>query len=181
MSEVRENRWPMWRDGGLALLLGAAFLMQGCTNAMPQYSGPKPQPADQVVAPASTPGPTKKAVATTTRKATPKVTKSASAVPARQDLALNVLYYVRIMVPAGSDLTVRADGAGGAAPSVTSIKTKGGPPYAMSIPISAAADAYPMTIDATLNSTIGHVLTGTVTLVEKPDKPVEIVLAPKSE
>ncbi len=181
MSEVCGNQRIMWRDGRLALMLGAALLVQGCTNVTPYFGGPKPQPVEQVIIPEPAPGPTKKTAATPTRKAPPKVNRNASVIPAHHDLALNVVYYVRLLVPVGSELTVRAGSAAGGAPSSKSIKTTGGPPYEMKIPVSAAADAYPMTIDATLNSSIGHVLTGTVTLAEKPSKPVEIVLVPTSE
>lgn len=181
MSEDCGNRRLMRRGGRLALVLGAAFMMQGCTDAMPYFGGPKPQPVEQVITPEPVPGPAIRTVATPSRKAPPKVNRKASALPAQQDLALSVVYYVRLMVPAGSELTVRADSAAGGAPSIKSIKTTGGLPYEMAIPVSAAADAYPMTIDATLNSSIGHVLTGSVTLAEKPSTPVEIVLVPKSE
>ncbi|QIE45644.1 hypothetical protein G5B38_08955 [Pseudohalocynthiibacter aestuariivivens] len=181
MSEVCGYQRHFWRTGRLALVLGATFLVQGCANGMPHFSGPKPKPVEQVVVPEPAPSLTRTAVATSTRKAPPKVNRTASVVPARQDLTLNVLYYVRIMVPVGSELTVRANSAAGGAPSIKTIKTKGGPPYAMEIPVSAGADAYPMTIDATLNSSIGHVLTGAVTLDGKPTKPVEIVMVPTSE
>ncbi|RKF13827.1 hypothetical protein D6850_11540 [Roseovarius spongiae] len=109
------------------------------------------------------------------------MTRKAPPNPAPRDLALSVTYLVRLMVPPGSELSVRAEGADGAS-SVKTIETAGGPPYALELPVSGDKSAYPMTVNATLNSLVGHTLTGAVTLDAPPgDAPVEIVLAPASE
>ena len=166
----------------MAAVLGAALLVSGCAGGLPQFSGPKaPSSTDQVVIPEPAPVVTKQTLTATTTRTSPAVTPRAPATPTFDDVSLSVLYYVRLAVPAGSDLTLRADSASGAAPTIKTIKTAGGLPYNVDIPVNAADDAYPMTIDATLESTIGHVLTGSITLDAKPRQPVEIVLAPKAE
>lgn len=181
MSKVFGYQFPRGRGLRTATILGAAMLVQGCAGGFPQFSGPRAPAAEQVVIPEPVPTTPQTNVAAATRKPPPNVRKSTPVTPAKQDLSLNVLYYVRVMVPVGSDLTVRADSASGGAPSIKSVKTEGGPPYAVEIPVSAADDAFPMTVDAVLESSIGHVLEGSVTLDEAPAKPIEIVLVPKAE
>ena len=160
-----------------AAILAAALLVQGCANAYPK-AGATPEKAT-----ATTVAPTSQARAksasvkpTTTAAQTRKA--SLKTVP-KAGLDLNVTYFVRLMVPAGSELKLRAVGAGPATEKV--IKTDAGPPYSVRLPMPDESGMYPMTVTATLNSSIGHVLEGKVTLAEAPAGTVEIVMVPKSD
>jgi len=98
----------------------------------------------------------------------------------RAPLPITATYLERILVPSGSDLTVRAQGPSGP-PVQASIQTSSTPPYEISVPVRVDAAAYPMTVTATLTSTIGHVLSGSVTLAEKLAGAVEIVMRTRAQ
>ncbi|MCZ4351867.1 hypothetical protein O4H61_05010 [Roseovarius aestuarii] len=172
------------RRSAIVLSLCSGLAVLGCAGELTQMgqsrsvaSTPSTATKPARVAPKSKPV---KAVASSTTKAAP-MTRSAVTMSKREDIALSVFYLERIMVPAGSELTLRANGDGSGAPSVKSTKVKSGPPYSVSMPVDTGEGAYPMTVQATLTSTIGHVLSGSVTLTEKPTGPVEIVMRTKSE
>ena len=155
----------------LSVLLCCALVVQGCTGGISQVFQPKEATAsEQVVIPQPAP-----AVSAQTASTAP-TTRSAMSLATRENIALNVFYLERILVPVGSDLTVRAEGDGSGPPSVKSTKVQSGPPYDVSLPVDTGEGAYPMTVEATLTSTIGHVLSGSVTLTEKPTGPVEIIM-----
>jgi hypothetical protein len=140
----------------------------------------KPQAAKptEVVSAQPAPALPVQAVTKPPQKAAP-MTRSSKVAPKPQDIAFSVSYMERILVPAGSELVLSAKGAGSDAPSIKTTKTQSGPPYSISMPVGSGDGAYPMTVSATLTSTIGHVLSGSVTLTEKPTGPVEIIIHTK--
>lgn len=165
----------------LSVLLCCALAVQGCTGGMSQVFQPKEATAsEQVVIPQPAPAVSAQTVSTSTASTAP-ATRSAMTLAKRENIALNVLYLERILVPVGSDLIVRAEGDGSGPPSVKSTKVQSGPPYDVSLPVDTGEGAYPMTVQATLTSTIGHVLSGSVTLTEKPNGPVEIIMQTTSQ
>jgi len=171
---------PVLNNGGTLramILLTCGLLVQGCANGLPHYSGPKKVPTEQAAVSNANP---LAATNTVKPKKRTSVKRTATSIPARKDIALSVTYMVRILVPAGSELTVSAAGAGGSAPSIKTTKTQSGPPYVIDLPVDTAEDAYPMTVNATLTSKLGHVLTGNVVLQERPSASVEITMSPKS-
>lgn len=168
------------RRAAVAVLLCAGFAVQGCAGGMSQMFKPRTAAPEQVVIPQPAPAVPIQTVTTSTKKAAP-VTRSAVVIPKREDISLNVSYLERILVPVGSDLSLRATGEGSGPPSVKSTKVQSGPPYSVAMPVDTGEGAYPMTVQATLTSTIGHVLSGSVTLTEKPTGPVEIIMHTKTE
>ncbi len=178
-----QPRFPSRRSAATALgAVSLALIVAGCTDGEPQSMRANPTPAEQVVT--AQPAPATPA-ATATRK--PGKTKAAQTMtrrppeaPARTNLDLNVSYMVRILVPAGSELSLRAQGAGDAPPALKTVKIESGPPYSVSLPVQSGAAAYPMEVTATLTSTIGHVLSGAITLSAPPTGPVEITMSPQS-
>ncbi len=155
----------------LAVIGASVIALPGCTGGMANIFGPRTPAVEQIRVPQ--PGPTRPRTAENT--ATPKLVRIVDTTQ-RQDIALSATYHERILVPVGSGLVLQAQSGGNRPPAIRAIKTEGGPPYALSLPVDTGKDAYPMTVQATLTSTIGHVLTGTVTLREKPKDPVEIVM-----
>jgi len=176
------------RRGGRAVaVLTAAMLVQGCANGLPifgqsarteQVVVPEPEPtvsSEQLNAKAQA----KPASTTKTKAAVKPQTRSTSLeTDTAHDLDLNVTYFVRLMVPVGSELTVATKGDGNS--TSKTVKTSGGPPYAVSLPVPESKAGYPMKVTATLTSTIGHVLEGEVTLPKEPGGEVEIVMVPKT-
>ena len=163
------------RLAAAVVLLCCGFAVQGCTGGMPQMSKSQTPPPEKVVIPKPPPEVPIQTVTRSPKKAAP-VTRSITATPKREDISLSVSYMERIMVPVGSDLTLSATGAGSDPASVKSTKVQSGPPYSISMPVDTGEAAYPMTVQATLTSTLGHVLSGSVTLNEKPTGPVEIIM-----
>ncbi|QYX56487.1 hypothetical protein K1T73_15775 [Roseovarius sp. SCSIO 43702] len=170
------------RGGRMLGLLVAAMAVQGCEdNGFRGRDTGEEQavvPSAQTVTSVSSAKPVAKPKAKPAN-ASPAPTRS-TPVPseATRDLDLRVTYYVRLMVPPGSKLTVTADGSG--TPVSKSVTTEGGPPYHVTLPVPQATAAYPMKITATLDSAVGHVLEGEVTLSEMPDGEIEVVMSPKS-
>lgn len=91
-------------------------------------------------------------------------------------LKLEVTYVVRLLVPAGSDLTVEAFDKDGKAIASTTVKT---PSTDATIPVQldiGDGAAFPLRIDAKLESGFGHLLTGTQTIEAKTQEPVKVAL-----
>lgn len=175
-------RFPHWRGAKIMAFVACGVLLQGCSNGFPQLGGPRPNPVAPGTAPVSEPtaGPAVRPKARTASKPPPVMTRKPPQASTRDMIDLNVLYYERILVPPGSALSIRAEAANAATPSLKKTTTEGGMPYQVSIPVSPRTDAYPMTIEATLTSTIGHVLAGSVTLTKPPTAPVELLIRTKS-
>ncbi|MFY9240039.1 MAG: hypothetical protein WAO78_14430 [Roseovarius sp.] len=146
-----------------AALALASVLLAGCAEGMPQILQPPAAQTEQLGAPQAAPSVTR-----------PLQAESA-AMGAPAPLAVSATYFERILVPIGSELTLRAEAASGV-PVITRIKTTGGPPYDISASVPSMPEGYPMTVTATLNSTIGHVLSGSVVLDAVPISVVEIVM-----
>ena len=161
------------RHAALVLAVCGGLVLSGCAGGMSDILKPKGGAIEQVVVPVPAPAITQATIATATTQAAPL---TPSIIPKREDIALAITYMERILVPVGSTLTVRADGAGSGPPSIKSTKVQAGPPYDMTLPVDIDAGAYPMTVQATLTSTIGHVLTGAVTLSAPPVGVVDITL-----
>ncbi|MEB8387723.1 hypothetical protein OO012_10820 [Rhodobacteraceae bacterium KMM 6894] len=164
----------------LAAFLCAGFAVQGCTDGTAQMVKPQVATPKEVVKPQPAPAVPIQTVTKAPRKAA-TVTRSAVQSQKREYIALSVSYMERILVPAGSELVLSATGEGSGPPSIKTTKTKSGPPYSVSMPVETGEGAYPMTVEATLTSTIGHVLSGRVTLTEKPTGPVEIIMHTKTD
>lgn len=174
---------PKIRHGRpLALaVLASAALVAGCADGFTPSETAKARPVEQVAVPEPAVTAGGNTVSVTSRKAPPRMTRSSPAAEARETIEMSVLYYERILVPAGSTLTIRAEGAGDAAPTIKRSAVGAGMPYKVSVPVGAGPEAYPMTVDATLESGIGHVMTGSVTLAERPSGPVELVIRTKAD
>ncbi|MBZ8118475.1 hypothetical protein KUD11_07410 [Roseovarius sp. LXJ103] len=159
MIHIRSFR----RVAGVAV---ASVLLAGCAADTPQpaRSGAAAQGAVPQAAPSAT------------------RPKQAERIPlaAPVTLAVSATYLERIMIPIGSELTLRAETVSGM-PAITRIKTMSGPPYDISVSIPSGAEAYPMTVTATLNATIGHVLSGSVVLDAVPGGAVEIVMRTQAQ
>ncbi len=155
----------------LAVIGACVIAVQGCSGGMANVFGPRAPKVEQIRVPQ--PAPTRPQAATD--KAVPKMIRSADTAQ-RQDIALNVTYRERILVPIGSELVMQAQSGGNRPPALKAIRTQGGPPYSATLPVDTGKGAYPMRVQATLTSTIGHVLTGSITLQGKPVGPVEIVM-----
>ena len=149
-------------DSAAALAL-ASVLLAGCVGGKPPILQPPAAQAEQLVAP--------QAARSVTRP--PQAESAPVGVPA--SLVVSATYLERILVPIGSELPLRVEAASGV-PAITRIKTTGGPPYDISASVPSTAEAYPMTVTATLNSTIGHVMSGSVVLGASPISVVEIVM-----
>lgn len=92
-------------------------------------------------------------------------------------LKLEVTYVVRLLVPAGSDLTVDAFDKDGKVIASTTIKT---PSTDATIPVEldiGGGAAFPLRIDAKLESGFGHLLTGTQTIEAETQGPVKLALS----
>lgn len=166
----------------LAVIGICVIALQGCAGGMATIFGPRAPEVQQIRVPE--PAPTRPQSATNratpqkigTIRSAPRLTRSLADTTGREDIALRVTYLERILVPIGSRLVLQAQGGGDRPPALKSIKTEGGPPYTLALPVDTGEGAYPMTVQATLTSTIGHVLSGAVTLSERPAGPVEIVM-----
>ncbi|WP_113911406.1 hypothetical protein [Roseovarius dicentrarchi] len=165
----------MPRNHRLALklaIVGASLIaLQGCGGAMANMFGPRAPAVEQIRVPQT--GPTRPPAGA--GAAAPGIIRSAD-IAQRRDIALNVTYLERILVPVGSDLVVQAQSGGNRPPAIRRVQTQGGPPYSINLPVDTGQGAYPMTVQATLRSTIGHVLTGATVLQARPSGPVDIVM-----
>lgn len=169
------------RVARLAALLSCGLAVQGCADGFTLFGGQKEAPPEQVVVPLPDPAVTEPRLSAETKASSASMTRKPTPEPARTDLALSVIYYERILVPVGSDLTVRAQPADGGTPSIKTTEVQTAIPYTLSIPVSTAEAAYPMTVTATLTSTIGHVLSGSVTLDQPSAETVEILIKTRAE
>lgn len=155
----------------LAAIGVSVVALQGCSGAMSNIFGPRAPAIEQIRVPQA--GQTRPPVAA--GRTPSKIIRSADTTQ-RQDIALNVTYLERILVPVGSELVLQAQSDADRPPAMKAIKTQSGPPYSVTLPVDTGAGAYPMRVRATLTSTIGHVLSGTTTLRSRPTGPVEIIM-----
>lgn len=152
-----------------AMLAASALALSGCGGVMPQLFGPRAPDIEQIRVPQPAPETSQTSVAASSN------TASEAPAPDRR-MGVTATYRERILVPTGSTLTLRADPANGGAPAITTLRTQSGPPYALTLPVSTGPAAYPMTVEVTLTSSIGHVLRGGVVLDTFPAEPVDIVM-----
>jgi len=83
-----------------------------------------------------------------------------------KSLKLELTYSQRILVPSGSDLTIKIQDATGKSIFTQAVKTTHDvPPYIVTVPMKTPV-AYPLTIDANLASKLGHQFNENITLAE---------------
>jgi hypothetical protein len=91
-------------------------------------------------------------------------------------LKLDVLFYQRILVPPGGTLAVVVTDAAGAEVGTATTTTGDGPPYRVDVPL-ARASHLPVTVNVTLTSVTGHVLTGEQDFTAVPPEVTEFEIA----
>jgi uncharacterized lipoprotein YbaY len=83
-----------------------------------------------------------------------------------KSLKLELTYSQRILVPRGSDLTIKIQDATGKRIFAQAVKTtEDAPPYFVTVAMKTPV-AYPLTIDANLASKLGHQFNENITLAE---------------
>lgn len=176
----------------IVTLAASVFLLQGCTDGWfnkrtnpksePAVMTEKAKPAAKTYAkPAANPKKVLKVSAKPTQKpstATRNVeTGGNKSMTAATTLDLNVFYLQRILVPAGSKLTLSLTGKGISKPVVQTSLSKGGPPYKLQMQVPKGAE-YPLTVDVLLESSIGHKFSGRGVVQKKPSSSFEIIISP---
>lgn len=178
MNERRQYRPFSGPSRPLAWILVAGCLLAGCTD-LETFAASRAAAPDPGTAPSAPAAKAEPAVQPAAQPAPRAAPRSASAPIGGEEVThmqFTITYRERLFVPAGSTLVLRLTSDAFDTPVVKTVKTRAGPPYAVSINLPAAA-SWPITVEATLTSLAGHVLAGQATFSAAPEGSAALVIS----